>query len=245
MTILNNKFTNSMSKYWQYITKILAIDSSVNYLSLLLISCIIKVLRVYPGDITIIYIVGFFPSIMFLSGLLDLRQRYVPVIMSMTTYVKYCNFIKRKHINLDIFNMYNDNDVNEFNRIKFHDRLEQLTINTKRMDYDDTPDLTKNIIFPNTIKELNILSRLNHFENYIFNENIKTIRYVNMADSFEKYDATNNLHVQNYIGLLNTDVKIEKVPYGCTSNCCDYFHMNVSNQYIRYIKRYIHWIMNE
>ncbi len=148
----------------------------------------------------------------------------------MILYVKYCNLMRKKHINIDNYSLHTKNDIMEFNKIKFHDGLKRLTINI----HSDASDFVNEIIFPDTIEELDIISELNYFNSYTFNENIKTLGYLNYTGMFEKYDTINNLHIQNYVVLQNTGPKIDKIPYGCSSlyyddyyddKYCNRFHM--------------------
>ncbi len=144
------------------------------------------------------------------------KKILIPRIMSIETYIKYCNFMKVKRIDMHIFPLRNKNDIMKFNKIKFNNNLKCLTIVI--IIEESASEFVNEIIFPNTIEELNIISKLNYFNGYIFNENIKTIGYDNrFPDSFDKYDTMNNLHIQNYVALQNIGEKIKKTPYRCTS----------------------------
>ncbi len=169
----------------------------------------------------------------FLVKMYVIGESFVPIILSMNQYVKYCNFMRKKHVNLELFSIYHNDDVVEFNKIKFHSGVEQLTVKIKNYD-PDIPQPPVMIIIPDTIKELNIFGELNYFENYIFNENIETVRYDNWTDTFEKYNAMNNLYVRNYIATQHNKPKIEKIPYGCVSKYChDVSHFCETKQLFR------------
>ncbi len=164
------------------------------------------------------------------------REFVMPALINMKTYVKYCNIIGKKHINLGMFIMKDENDIDNFNKIKFHDGLECLTICFMTRSYS-MPSYVNKIVFPNTVKELNILSRLNHFKNYTFNENIETIGYRNQPGSFEEYDTSVNLYVRNYVALKNSGKKIEKTHYGCLSLYHDEYYSSLYYRYFDPIER--------
>ncbi len=152
-----------------------------------------------------------------LGYILALQSTIIRNLINVETYIKYCNFMKKKHIDLTIYPLGSENDITNFNKTEFYDGVKCLSIAVE----NEASEFVDKIIFPDTIEELQILTELNHFKSYIFNENIKTIGYdnyyTNTFNIHNTYNTMNNLHIQTYVALRSYGPKIDKTPYGCRS----------------------------